>query len=808
MRRLGLLFALFFAACSERNFPDPVSMGVARLTVRNLGTLATLIDRDARCGFSAESVKSQPRIDGEPGRLGSVTWTTANCELDLGAPESPTLASEDCVGTQTFAAGRARLNGTKTITGTLTGNPSNPVIPLGPDAVKIALAAEVDNLIVQPASKTPALTLVSGKVSWTVQPRLGVSSSLGVCSVPTLDVTVGDIAYENARVHVNRGDRAFDVDVPTSLFWAQVGEREGVKNHLEGNITVWESAVKLPAGGDKDGLDPTYKADKHLATFSCRNDLAAPVSYACRPVAEKLSQGAAQLFVKAFANLVALADKDTACGFSSPAVGARPQISGGQGARDGVATWTLEKPCTIKAVETRRIRTDCHGASMEMRGAVSITGIKRVRGLLSGDPLQPAIPLTRGSVEFELNVSFDGFQFSDTSSPQTFVVQSGSLSGKMVPRLGLDRTTGACSIPTSVAQFQIKVKDAQVKIESGGNSLATTVNSAELEAQTGRGDVRTNYLGGKITTDGEPREIPASGEPRLDPAFDLAHFDASYLCTPNLVIPPSDAECNFTRPLAEGAARLLVFNTGVLANQINSDGGCGFENLFVKTNPEAQGDIGKPGLLRWSVQGCKLSASQPKSVDKNCLGGERFRVGDATVAARRTVTGERTRELLFFNGIKPRTRDAVTISLDRVDVQGFSAYLVPPNANSPAARLTLDEGVLSAVVKPMMGARKDEPDHFNVATPVASITDLAFSGKATLRSGPKSFALDLRNVRLSAFNGSYGGNTNFLSGSVQVGNELVQFNGIPLDPAYDQQAFDAAYACTPDLKEVIPAQPL
>jgi len=57
-----------------------------------------------------------------------------------------------------------------------------------------------------------------------------------------------------------------------------------------------------------------------------------------------------------------------------------------------------------------------------------------------------------------------------------------------------------------------------------------------------------------------------------------------------------------------------------------------------------------------------------------------------------------------------------------------------------------------------------------------------------------------------AFNGTYDGQSNSISGSVTVGGTAVPLADPRLNPDFDQDAFDATYACTPDLVEPVPAQ--
>jgi hypothetical protein len=52
--------------------------------------------------------------------------------------------------------------------------------------------------------------------------------------------------------------------------------------------------------------------------------------------------------------------------------------------------------------------------------------------------------------------------------------------------------------------------------------------------------------------------------------------------------------------------------------------------------------------------------------------------------------------------------------------------------------------------------------------------------------------------------GGYKGKINQLSGTAVVDGVTVNIPPMALDPTYKQADYDATYACTPDLKAVIP----
>ena len=86
----------------------------------------------------------------------------------------------------------------------------------------------------------------------------------------------------------------------------------------------------------------------------------------------------------------------------------------------------------------------------------------------------------------------------------------------------------------------------------------------------------------------------------LDPNYDHDDALASFACTPNLVLPASDEDCNFDAVIAANAARLTIQAAGTLASMINADDACGFEDtLGVLLFPsEVVGDTATGALCR------------------------------------------------------------------------------------------------------------------------------------------------------------------------------------------------------------------
>ncbi|MFZ5468250.1 MAG: hypothetical protein ACOZIN_02335 [Myxococcota bacterium] len=804
-RWLALWVLFLGTSCQlEKCYSSDVGVGLGRLTIRHAAILTNLVTRDAQCGFASRQVLDSALVQGQPGQEGAVTWTIDGCQLDFGELH-PVM--RDCVDVETFASGRVKVSATRRIRGTITGNPESPVIPAGPDAISMELDLELDDFHIRRSNSKATLTNVSGALHFVVEPHLALSRTNGVCAVPTMDVSFSQIRYANASVVIDSGDRVFPVDVPSSDFGAQMGKWKDRENSLEGNITVWDTpvALTLPPG---EGLDPDYTPESYLEGIACDENLALPLQYRCPSLKEHLAHGAARLTVNQFGTLASLVDADVRCGFSSPTVTGAAIVSGTPGG-PGKVTYRLAQPCVLQFPVRTVATRDCDGNEKSVEGTAVVIGTKTVTGILTGDVNQPVAPDSRDPAELSLSATFTDFTVDDSGSGTRLTAQSGTLAGRLRPRLALDTQTGICSHTTSIAELQdLEWTDATLLLGSGAFHFEVKVSVSSLQAQSGSKGERTNYLAGLLISDGLPIAIPPAGvAPLLDPDYQAEAFERSFSCAPHFKLATTEEECDAEAALATNAARLVIQTAGTLASMINSDNLCGFEDVLVKLNPtRVEGDDGSFGLLAWQVADCRVGQTGVSLVSQSCDGKRTLSTGYAQVDAERVVTGERDTAYAVADSIIPRTPDAVTITLSDVLLTDFSAYSLPSGAVSPVARLVLHSGRLFAVVAPIVGERQSEPGRFDVPTPVATFSNVRLlDAYATLEVGGMRFTLVIPETRLLAQNGSLRGVSNTLSGTLRLGSGLtIDLAAVPLDPDFEQTAFDASYACTPDLKAPIP----
>lgn len=795
------LVALGLFGC-ERLAPESVGMGVARGTVRNAAAITAILAEDKTCGFQSPQVLSSAVVSGVKGQVGTVTWAVDSCLLDLG--ELHAFAT-DCRGVETRVAGKVTVRATKTVEGILTGNPNNPVVPVRPDAARVTHEAQLGGFTVQRSNSDSSLELRAGALTWTSLPRLAQSASKGLCTVSTSELGLEAVTYSGAKVFVSSGDRHFEVEVPASSFEAQLGKWGDRENHLAGAIRVWDSEVSLPTARDQGGLDPTYEAEAFTDAYACKADLALPVNRECPAFTDRLAQGTASLTVAAFGTIASVVDEDTRCGFSSPAALQGAQASGPVGTI-GTVTVRIGAPCSLSWGKPTAVKTYCDGLERRLEGTVRATGSKTVKGWITGDPAAPVIPTSRDAASVNLTLDFSNLTYSDSTGEKGLTAVTGSLQGELGSRLGLDTSTGACSIKSPAVYFRgLSWTGAQLEVHSGADVYPVAVGSSRLDAQSGAREDHTNWLEGALALDGKSYRIPVSGPAVLDPAYDQAAFDASWACTPNLKVPQSDEECSFRQTLGQNAARLVVQSAGALGSMINKDSGCGFEDTWNKLNPvDVTGDPPNQGSMTWEVKSCRLASGAAATLDTYCSGAKRVAAGDATVTARRVVRGQRETRLLVVPSIIPDTPEAVTLDLTQVQLSNFAAYSLAPQATAPAAKLVVHSGALSAKVLPILGERKSAPGTFDVPTPVASFASISLdAARTTLTAGAKTFQLELDAVALTAQAGGYKGKVNTVAGSLKVNGVAVSVPSIPLDPSFQQAAFDASYACTDDLKATV-----
>jgi len=809
--RTSLSVAALALACApacnlERLFPEDVGNGVARLTVRNAGAIVSLVNEDAECGFANVDVLANPKVRGELGGFGTVEWTVESCRFDLGG--STKLSEPDCNGEGSQSgSGVVVVSAVRSVSGRITGDATNPVIPAGPDSVRIDVHATFEDFSID-ADDGNVLTQRSGEVSFSISPRLAVAvETPGVCAAATPHARFSDVVYVDALVHVKTPDRAFEVAVPTSSFAAVNGVHGDDENKIGGTIALWEGE-EVNVTGD---LSPEYDAERFVSSFAregCATvtpdedpetkTLALPLSFTCEGVGDLLAPGVARLTVDAIGLVAKLVESDTECGFQSPAVLDAMHIEKDVNGR-GHAEWSVTS-CTMRFPEKMVVSSSCDGGHAMASGRVTVTAQKRIAGRITGHSVNPVLPLDDRPAEIVLeSIVFEGFRADSSTRPESLHLKNGVASARITPRTAKSLSTGACSVVTPNARVDdIVVTEADAQLRAAQGAFNVHIDSAALTAVNGVFDAEQNVFEGEIVVDGETYALPVDGDEGLAPGFDAALFtDAWTACESDVVKPVEYASCDLEPRLISGAARLTVSAFGAIAGAIESDAACGFASEAGLGSVVVEGELGRDGAsATWAIEGCELVLDEPLRLDEDCAGVASTIVGKVTVSGTKTLYGISSgdpSEPIVPTSWSP-ARLALTISFDDFSI----------SSDGRAESFHVESGVLTGVVEPKT-AIDTTVGACAIPTPVASIGELSW-GDADVRivSGDSFVALPVSGSALVAQNGLGETSENFLGGTFSVGAETfdVPFDTDEpsLDPDYTRDGFMASFACTPNMQ--------
>lgn len=783
------------------NVAPVLAQGAARLTVRSLGTVAKLVEDDARCGFSSPEVLEAVRItEGQVGYSGRAEFSVAGCTLEL--PE-PTVVGTSCTGTETVVSGKVTVTAKKVLKGRLTGDLEEPVVPLDDAPAELVFERiEAEGFRVDEAGN--ALEIVRGAFAGRLEPRVAMDVELGACGFTTPIARFSDVSYlEPSEVIVDSEQGRFQTTIEDANLTALNGRWGAEENLLDGHIALMGEAFTLPTNPSDDGLDPEYDRAAFDAGWQCGSlDTEAP--FECHFV-DPLAQGAAQLTALLLGTLANTLEEDTACGFSSDPVRFSPEITGELGKPGGAGVFHVSEPCVLRFEQPTVLREDCHGKQTVGRGTVRLTGTKTLRGYVSGDPVEPIVPTTQDPAEIRIEADFTDFELWTEPGDNAVAVHSGKLSGTVRPRTAIDTETGACSLPTAVVKMEQMIwSNAALRIESEGRAFEVEVPASNLTAVNGRRGGEENTIEGAISIDGELVAIPVRGQ-GLDPEYDAATFVDSFLsCEPNMELPVKEEDCDMSKPLGEGAARLIIAALGAVTGAVNEDTGCGYSKLGVLTDPSrVLGRPGQRGLMEWEIEDC----SPGEHDEEDCLGRETFVQGDAFVTGRRTVEGIREEiEILFIriDSIVPDGHDVVRIEHDDIRFEDFETYDVDPGEQVPLRGIRFESGHMRGIVEPMTG-RSDADGAYDVPTKTARMTNVHLEdAPASILFEGKRFDVYIERADLTAFNGAFRGERNRIEGEVVVDGKVIALPLQDLDPEYDQETFDRRYACTDELDALLP----
>ncbi len=533
----------------------------------------------------------------------------------------------------------------------------------------------------------------------------------------------------------------------------------------------------------------------------------APCASGCMAwYADEIGAGVARLSIRNVAAVVQLINADTTCGFASEAAASSLEVDGSAG-DIGVARWIVDR-CSVDVADGTELSRDCSGDVIRIGARLTVSARRSVSGFLTGDPNHPVIPVDDEAVTIELTrVVIERLAVDVSGSDKKLIMNCGTLTGIVIPRMAVDASNGACAAPTPNARFEdIRWIGGLSRLLTADRDLEVAVSETRLNAVAGSFGGEENRIWGDLWI-GDNVVTADNASDALDPEYDAARFKADYACGDSLRI-PERFDCSIESVLGEAAARLLIQNLGELVRIIDADPNCGFASTDPMQLVELIAGMDEDGFvsLRLRADACTVgsAADTTLATSSTCVGTRKLVVGQAEVTAIKHVHGKVT---FGDPPIAPADRESVWFELGPVSLSHFGAYTMAPGATGIDKMLLVRTGRLSAVVRPILGEAADERGEFTVATPVVAFDDVELNDAlVTLVLGEAEITFPIDEAHLSAFNGSYRGRSNDLSGWLSVGGERIELDpGLRLDPAFEQAAFDETYACADNLLEPVPA---
>jgi hypothetical protein len=799
LRTLIFVHSAAFALGCAQMFPSKVATGVARLTVKNIGTITQIVSADTTCGFASPDVKAQVTYKGNVGENGQALWQVTRCRIELN--QSP--VSSDCSGNQTLASGVLIVTAQQEISGRLTGDAQTPAIPENAHGAVIRLEhVEFENFKVFSEGDPNILTMKSGAISATVAPKLAQDMAEGVCQVITPIVSFEDIQYQASEVLVETEDDSFSVFVDESKIWAQNGTSGAHENAIGGTVSVWGKTREVP--NDDAGLNPDYDPLSFQRELECIDSIQLPISHACS-INTMLGLGAARLTMQTLAGLLTAVFDDSACGFASQAAKDNALTQGVIGDAGASATMQVTN-CELNFPEPVVISTNCQGVATTIQGRAVITGTQTLLGILSGDPDEPIVPTSWEPTILSLNANLDGLVVKNSNSEQFMVVKSGLLSGQVVPRTAIDTSLGACTRVTPVARISdVHWNNSKVTLHNEGLAFDLQLDAANLRGVNGADGHAINQLSGSINVDGNHVDL---GVQSLDPNYDPVAFDDAYLCDENLMSAFTNDDCNMNDVIAISTARLMIRTFGGIVMSAEHDDNCGFsETMNLVPDSIEQTDVEDEVAVSWEISDCEIGSEESQFIQADCFGNETYIEGFAQIDALKEATGVL---VLDFPPLEPSHPEASKFTIDSAYLQNFSIKIADAQTGEVGPYLIIQEALLSGVGYPVTGESLSHAGAYYIATPLLGFEDVAISPtNAVLVAGKKRFNVEIQGAQLAGFNGAYGSQENELTGHITIGGKSYALPTVHdqrgLHPEYDPNKFKEGYACYDDLAGVLPS---
>lgn len=523
---------------------ETVADGAARLVLNDIGNLVQAAVKDTRCGFASAGVTGNVRVTGDVGYEGGEAVYTIDspCEIDLPAD---TFLSRNCLGAETKATGKGTIKGVMRQRGRVTGDPAQPIIPTSRDAVEITFDVSFNGWSVQSGTKT--FKADAGGATGTMRPRLAKDASTGACSIPTPVVTFQNVVIKpGTKGAVVKDGLSMGVSFRAGELSAQVGDKDGDENRLDGTVVVdvlGEEAATFDVGG---ALDPDYDHADGIAAYACTPNLVVPQDDGDCSFDPIIAENAARLTIQTAGTLAKMINADDNCGFEDTlGVLLWPTEVVGDNGDNGSMTWDVAD-CAVDHDYLAELGNDCEGGVTYVEGGANFVDAGRtVRGerdkMLLDFVIDSIIPRDRNAVDINLRTveltEFTTYAVAAGADEPAgiLVIHNGTLSGVVQPALG-NRADDPSTydVPTPVARLSSIRLSGTASLFAQGKTFHFTINDAELLATNGSFLGAENALSGVISVDGKPHNL---GNLNLNPAYNQAAFEETYMCTENLAGP-------------------------------------------------------------------------------------------------------------------------------------------------------------------------------------------------------------------------------------------------------------------------------
>jgi hypothetical protein len=511
--------------------------------------------------------------------------------------------------------------------------------------------------------------------------------------------------------------------------------------------------------------------------------------------------------------------------------------------------------------------------SDEYKKAVDVyaSALRRV-----GTPNKPSgvIPAKRMAVDFSLGIKVHGLNIrevclnegntthphhcknSATLEPEfSFTIYSGQIEGHFKPILAKQMDTrdgqyGFCSVKSSVSQGNIRLSQIKASIKRGDNDIHVYADG-DYELIRGQVNSRENELLGEIIINDVPVAFSGPNKPftTLDTSYNPNIFLDSFMSCETIELPKSDDDCLPEKGLALNITRLLVMNAGSLIKLASSKeiaGGFaskyGVSNRQLKNNEhrlilpalrklevDLEADEYKPVIYSIDGLGNRIGLSGKVTNFEGELIRDGIRINQSIKVKGYNINPFSNRYVEALTAywydrqeifVRPDQPDRTLIRLS-ASLDGFAAKMYKAAHKKPRPYLWIKSGGFLVVSRPVMGmdarTKNDKTPSYSVATPIMKFDEVAVNdAEVVLRGAGFYLPLFIKKASLTAFNGYYQGDGNYIEGDIEFAaasdwaNLPTSFAKIAvprhhLNPDYDQNLFNQSYANTPHLESVLPS---